>query len=336
MVRLSIIVPVYNVEDYLDQCINSILGQTFCDFELLLIDDGSTDKSGEICDKWAALDRRIIVIHQKNGGQLSARSSGVAKANGEFIAFIDSDDYIGKDLFSDLFKQIDIYKPDVLAYGYKRVTEGGKYIDTILNNCNPGFYVDNNLDFVFDNLVSDVHIKEYNMGSIIYGVASKIFYKDFYLKHVPNISNAIVNGEDMVVTMSCIVHCSRLYISEVSDYNYRQRDNSMLHTFRLGDLRNYSKLCEFLINDINRIPLENIQKFMCEVASHNVYLAASELSSYGTFKVYFKNNVDEFVLKLLRFAKISNLGLKNWFRVLTIRKQFWIVFFLYRKLKNRK
>ena len=92
---LSIIVPVYNVEKYLARCIDSILAQTFTDFELILVDDGSTDNSGEICDEYAGKDPRIIVIHKENGGVSSARNHGLDIARGEYITFVDSDDQIG-------------------------------------------------------------------------------------------------------------------------------------------------------------------------------------------------------------------------------------------------
>ena len=93
MPKLSVIVPVYNVKKYLIECLNSILSQTFTDFELILVNDGSTDNCGEICDKYASQDSRVVVIHKENGGLSSARNSGLEYASGKYITFIDSDDY---------------------------------------------------------------------------------------------------------------------------------------------------------------------------------------------------------------------------------------------------
>ena len=93
MPKISVIVPIYNTEKYLSQCIESILTQTFSDFELILINDGSTDNSGKICDKYASDDSRVVVIHKENGGQSSARNEGLEIARGEYITFVDSDDY---------------------------------------------------------------------------------------------------------------------------------------------------------------------------------------------------------------------------------------------------
>ncbi len=99
MPYLSIIVPVYNVEKYICKCLDSILCQTFTDFELILVDDGSNDDSGAICDAYAKKDERIIVIHRSNGGLSAARNTGIKYANGVFVAFVDSDDYIAPDMY---------------------------------------------------------------------------------------------------------------------------------------------------------------------------------------------------------------------------------------------
>ncbi len=96
---LSIIVPVYNVENYLCQCIDSILNQSYTDFELILVDDGSQDRSREICDRYAFEDKRIIVVHKQNGGLSSARNAGIEISRGKYLSFIDSDDFISEDYY---------------------------------------------------------------------------------------------------------------------------------------------------------------------------------------------------------------------------------------------
>ncbi len=104
---ISVIVPVYNVEKYLDQCLRSITEQTYRNLEILLVDDGSPDTSGAICDAWAAKDERIRVIHQKNGGLSAARNAGLAAARGEWIGFVDSDDYISTEMYQHLYSLLD-------------------------------------------------------------------------------------------------------------------------------------------------------------------------------------------------------------------------------------
>ena len=97
MEKISIIVPVYNIEEYIEKCVKSITKQTYKNLEIILVDDGSTDSAGKICDKLAEKDERIKVIHKKNGGLSSARNAGMKKATGDYICFIDGDDYISKD-----------------------------------------------------------------------------------------------------------------------------------------------------------------------------------------------------------------------------------------------
>ncbi len=120
---LSIIVPVYKVENKISRCVESILNQSFSDFELILIDDGSPDKSGLICDKYAAKDTRIFVLHQKNRGVSAARNLGIEKASGKWLVFIDSDDYVEKDFLKNLVGEEDLQETDFVNTGDKLMDE---------------------------------------------------------------------------------------------------------------------------------------------------------------------------------------------------------------------
>jgi len=119
--KISIIVPVYNVEEYLGRCVDSILSQTFTDFECILVDDGSPDKCPVICDEYAKKDERITVIHKKNGGVSSARNAGLDVARGEWIGFVDSDDWCDTDMFSVLYENALRYNADVSICDFKKV-----------------------------------------------------------------------------------------------------------------------------------------------------------------------------------------------------------------------
>lgn len=121
--KISIVVPVYNVEKYLHKCIKSILRQTYENLEIILVNDGSTDKSGEICDYYKIIDKRIKVIHKKNGGLSDARNVGIDISTSEYITFVDSDDYISKDMCEYLYNLISIYKADVSICGFYEAHE---------------------------------------------------------------------------------------------------------------------------------------------------------------------------------------------------------------------
>lgn len=123
--RLSIIVPVYNVEQYLDKCVESIVNQTFSDFELILVDDGSPDNCGEMCECWSKKDNRIKVIHKENGGLSDARNAGIDIAEGDYIGLVDSDDYIKPDMFETLVRNLEQYNADISMCGYADVYADG-------------------------------------------------------------------------------------------------------------------------------------------------------------------------------------------------------------------
>lgn len=118
MAEVSIIVPVYQVEKYIRQCIDSILAQTFTDFELILVDDGSKDRSGQICDEYAGMDKRVKVIHQKNSGAAAARNSGMDQAIGDYFLFVDSDDYVIPTMVECLYEKVVKEKADIAVCNY--------------------------------------------------------------------------------------------------------------------------------------------------------------------------------------------------------------------------
>ena len=129
---VSIIVPVYNVEQYLRRCIESILSQTYHNFELILVDDGSTDSSGAICDEYALADERIHVIHKPNGGVSSARNAGIDTAKGEYILFVDSDDRVEPQHISNMIPSAD---EDLVRAGFKRMKNSIIISNFMLKEC---------------------------------------------------------------------------------------------------------------------------------------------------------------------------------------------------------
>ena len=131
---ISVIVPVYNIEKYLERCVTSIKEQTYSNLEILLIDDGSTDASGEMCDRMAGEDERIRVFHKKNGGSSSARNLGIAQAKGAYLGFVDSDDYISPKMYEYLYESIVKYDTGIAQVGRDEIDEQGNYLPNI---CEP-------------------------------------------------------------------------------------------------------------------------------------------------------------------------------------------------------
>lgn len=118
---ISIIIPVYNVEEYLSACLKSVIGQTYKNLEIIVVDDGSTDKSGMICDEYCNRDNRITVIHKKNGGLSDARNAGLKAAKGQYIGFVDSDDWIAPEMYEILYQSCKMYEADISFARYKDV-----------------------------------------------------------------------------------------------------------------------------------------------------------------------------------------------------------------------
>ena len=138
---ISIIVPVYNVELYIEKCINSLINQSYKDIEIILVDDGSTDSSGDICDHFSSLDKRITVIHKKNGGLSDARNVALDVAKGKYVTFVDSDDYIKENYIEYLYYLLNKYNSDISICEFDYMNESGMRINHPL---------DNNKELVFD------------------------------------------------------------------------------------------------------------------------------------------------------------------------------------------
>ena len=215
--KLSVIVPVYNVEEYVSKCIESIIEQHFGEYELelILVDDGSPDSSGGICDKYAAIDDRIRVIHQYNHGQAHARNRGIEIATGDYVAFLDSDDFWNADLIYDILKLIDFHKPDIALYSVDSFYSDGRR--------EPFFRTpEGKVCQVCDGheLLLDILRNDYTFG----------WCPVFYI-----IKNCLIDEaglfpeglycEDVVFSLNLWMNCSSVLITDSVLYSYR-RDNS--------------------------------------------------------------------------------------------------------------
>lgn len=127
---ISVIVPIYNVEQYLSRCVDSIIGQTYSDIEIILVNDGSPDRCGQICDEYAAKDLRIKVVHKENGGLSDARNAGLEIAEGEYVTFIDSDDFVAPNMLEYLLSKIEQYDASIAQCSFTRLTENASVITT--------------------------------------------------------------------------------------------------------------------------------------------------------------------------------------------------------------
>lgn len=229
MPKISVIVPVYKVENYIGKCIESILSQTFKDFELILVDDGSPDNSGKICDSYAQKDSRILVIHKTNGGVSSARNTGIEKSNGEWLCFIDSDDTIEKDYLDDF--GLEQYRSELYIQGYKKIVKNEvQEIRDFTKFCGDSF----------------IEILAYLEDErIINSPCFKLYSKSIILSNDIRFDINTSYGEDHLFSLDYVSQISNAHISRHSGYNYMvYGEESLSHRIvPMNEMTYYTREC---------------------------------------------------------------------------------------------
>lgn len=218
--KVSVIVPVYNVEKYLRRCVDSLLCQTYPNIEIILVDDGSTDKSGSICDEYLYIDKRIRVIHKKNGGLSSARNAGLEIAVGEYIGFLDSDDWARPEMIEFLLSIILKEDSEIAQCGFTPFYEKQQLSE----------YVEK--DYVKEPTVNLSYIEAYNE---LYGIdvnnnINFITWNKLYKRGLFDFLRFSegMNNEDVIMTAKIIALCSKISISNTAMVYYMQRENSIM------------------------------------------------------------------------------------------------------------
>lgn len=206
MPKISVIVPVYNVEPYLRQCVDSILNQTFTDFELLLVDDGSTDRSGAICDEYASIDTRVKVFHTTNRGVSAARNLGIDKASAEWITFVDSDDFVENNYLTSLYKGKDC---DLSYVGINRHNIDDKASHVLISF---------NSEFVSGEQLGKKVI-EYDLLAVGY-VWGKLYKKEIVDSNHLRFDERLRIHEDHLFYYDYLIYCQSIYLSDSVCYNY--------------------------------------------------------------------------------------------------------------------
>lgn len=222
---ISVIVPIYNLENYIDRCLESIIGQTHQNLEIILVDDGSTDRSGKICNKWKEKDERIQIIHKINGGAASARNVGIEYASGEFVAFVDGDDWIESNMYEILLAKMISTKSEIATCGMYLVN--GKYRRKY--KCQKGIRVYNKVDAIKNVLLEK---------SIDVSPCNKLFQKSVFLNlRFPEGET----NEDAAIILDIFENATNIVQIGSPYYYYYQRDGSVSSTFDEKNLYNLYK-----------------------------------------------------------------------------------------------
>lgn len=234
---ISVIVPVYNVQDYLDECVESIVSQSYRELQVLLVDDGSTDQSGRLCDEWAAKDARVMAVHQQNGGLSDARNTGIAHATGDYLMFVDSDDFLeNHEAIERLVARLAQTQPDVLHYVYQKFDdETGDKTPYIIAPANmpDGLDCGRQLSFLTAH------------GLYIASACNKLVRRTLF-ENDELLFRKGVFSEDIEWCAKLMVRAEKMDFVSEPCYCYRQRASSITHT--IGD-----KKCTDLCDNILRV-----------------------------------------------------------------------------------
>lgn len=227
MIEISIVIPVYCAESKLRRCLDSITVQTFQNFEVILIDDGSPDDSGNICEEYSKSDYRFFVIHQENKGASVARNRGIQAANGIYLAFVDSDDYLAPDYLEKMRQAMLQYSTDFCMCNYINVLENGEQFPS-----SHGFSIETVLDQENIRLIIFDHIFRCYSTDGLFSPWAKLFKREIVLKNHLKMDPHMSFGEDMLFVVSYFEHCcSAVFIGDAL-YYYEKQSSGLFSRYR--------------------------------------------------------------------------------------------------------
>lgn len=322
---ISIIIPVYNAEKYLRRCIESVLSQSFTDFELILVDDGSKDSSPQICDEYAAQDSRVKVIHKSNGGVSAARNDGLDIAKSEYVTFIDSDDWVEREYLSTISNYRDY---DIVFFSHRLIYEDG-YTSEFIFDAKEG-----NKQNIWEIIAA---LRKNKTNWNFYGYTwNKMFRRDIIEKYKIRFIEGLRISEDEVYTLDYCTHAKSIKVLPLCLYNYRVLGIGLTATKNSVD--EYKKLAESYLAIMERETDNRIYEIYIPVVLEEFYTAAmnqdSPIYAFSNFKqmknVLKKGHIDKSGSRKIKFVASMPIYLELiWWLCCRVKKN--IVCFLKRK-----
>lgn len=224
---ISVIVPVYNIEAYIEQCVRSICSQTYQELEIILVDDGSTDKSGMLCDCLAKRDQRIRVLHKEHKGNATARRDGVNNSKGKYIGFVDGDDWIDRDMYESLYQFAMEYKAEMItSAGYREYLQGtGSAL--LADNLPEGIYdMSDSSNLLLNNIFPVGFNRKYAPNGAIW---NKLYKREIIVDVLNCFEDNFTVFEDNVINIAAILRASKVYVQHQPFYHHRERENSITY-----------------------------------------------------------------------------------------------------------
>lgn len=223
---LSVIVPVYNTKKYLRECIDSILAQTYNDYELILVDDGSSDGSSEICDEYAEAFSNVTVIHKANGGTVSSRNAGIQRAQGEYVTFVDSDDWIESSMYEQMMKKTQETNADIVMCDILFEDAGVKVHP---NHIEEGFFDKNALcELIYPRMLFNY---DSCCPSVNPSMCNKIFCINIIRDVTKDVNAAVSYGEDALCTFPALLKAKNVFVTHEHFYHYRHNGESVSNRY---------------------------------------------------------------------------------------------------------
>jgi len=251
MPKLSVIIPVYNTEKYLEKCLESLRNQKFSDFEIILVDDGSTDNSGMLCDMFAQNNAKVKVVHQNNSGQNLARKAGIDIAAGEYVTFVDSDDWLDVDTFENIFSAMCGEQYDMVSYDC--FMDRGSAGQIIASTLEAGAY---NRSDIISKVVPCMRwdFKEGRPG--VTATINKVFNRELLLKTLENIDYQMTLCEDAAIVYSHILRSQKILITHINGYHYVQRRDSVWHSYNVSSYEKMLRYQSYMTQELVRLSRE--------------------------------------------------------------------------------
>lgn len=257
---ISVIVPVYNVENYLEKCIRSIQKQTYKNLQILLIDDGSNDGSSVACDIFAEQDARIQVIHQKNQGAATARKSGIEAAEGEYICFVDADDYIANDMIEKLHSRMKDY--DLVSSGCHCQKPTGEWFERFDSYPEGSYEGEKALMYLYSNLL--IYQSRFEDGFLPF-LWNKMYRTSILKQVIPEINLNLVYAEDRDLLFRYVLKCKKICVTHQAYYYYCYRKDSAVNSKNERFLSNLNELYLSLKNAFQGHKQEHILMYQLQM-----------------------------------------------------------------------
>lgn len=265
--KFSVIVPVYRVEKYIRQCIESVLNQTYKDFELILVDDGSPDNCPRICDEYALKDERVVVVHKVNGGVSSARNAGLAVSKGEYFLFVDGDDLLSEDYCKKFAEVAEQFSPEIIICGFETFDEKEKTANSVKEK--EGFYTREKIEREIFYKLIESYEGEYFAPS----VWAKAFKREKFSEYFSCIDEKIKIGEDQAIVKPCVFSANTIYVLNENIYFYRKTENSATNAKNTFDMIGAKLIAKHFEKNID-LSLFDFQEQVYRRTVHDLFNAA--------------------------------------------------------------